>query len=65
MSNVMLKYDMCDDLIRTLTHTYNTMLKYGYTPNEFNASLVTLIPKKSNNLTTPSDFRPQPLHILL
>ena len=58
VSNEMLKYGMCDDLIRALTDTYNTMLKYGYTPNDFNTSLVTPIPKKGNNLTTPSDFRP-------
>jgi len=34
------------------------MLKYGYTPNDFNTSFVTPIPKKDNNLTTPSDFGP-------
>jgi len=34
------------------------MLKYGYTPNDFNTPLVTPIPKKGNKLTTPSDFRP-------
>ena len=58
VSNEMLKYGMCDDLIRALTDTYNTIIKYGYTPNDFNTSLVTPIPKKGNNLTTPSDFRP-------
>jgi len=56
VSDQMLKYGMYDDFIRALTDTYNTMLKYGYTPNDFNTSLVTSIPKKDNNLTKPSDF---------
>ncbi len=58
VSNEMLKYGSCKDLVRIMTEIYNIMLKFGYTPIDFNTSLVTPIPKKDNNQSTPTDFRP-------
>jgi len=46
IDNEMLKYAICAELITILTHIFNQMYKYGYTPENFNVSLVTPIPKK-------------------
>ena len=57
ITNEMIKYAICPELIRLLHHVFNYMYNYGYTPENFNVSLVTPIPKKGE-LKTPSDFRP-------
>lgn len=44
-------------MVRTVTITFNMMIKYVYTPSDFNTSLLTPIPKKGT-LMTPSDYRP-------
>ena len=48
---------MCPELIKIFHHIFNYMYKTGYTPCNFNISLVTPIPKKGE-LYTPSDYRP-------
>lgn len=57
VTNEMIKYAMCETLVDILRCIFNNMVKYGHTPNDFNISLVTPIPKKGEN-KTPSDFRP-------
>ena len=57
ISNEMLKYGNCDNLISILHYVFNQMFKNGYTPNDFNTSLVSPIPKKGE-LNEPKDFRP-------
>ena len=57
ISNEMLKHGNCNNLISILHQIFNQMFKNGYTPNDFNTSLVTPIPKKGE-LTEPKDYRP-------
>ena len=45
VSNEMVKHGICNNLIKVITDIYNLMIKYGHTPNDFNTSLVTPIPK--------------------
>jgi len=57
MTNEIIKYALCPELIRILTHIFNQMFKYAYTPSDFNISLITPIPKKGD-CKSASDFRP-------
>ena len=57
VSNEMVKFGLCPILKNILTTTFNMMISYGYTPDNFNTSLLTPIPKK-DTLITPSDYRP-------
>ncbi len=57
ITNEMIKNAMCPELIKIFHHIFNYMYKTGYTPCNFNISLVTPIPKKGE-LYTPSDYRP-------
>ena len=57
LSNEMFKYGACDNLIKLLQLIFNTMIKTGHIPNDFNISLVTPITKKDSPLS-PSDSRP-------
>ena len=44
MTNEIIKY--APELLRILTHIFNQMFKYAYTPSDFNFSLITPSPKK-------------------
>lgn len=57
ISNEMIKYGKCSYLVNLLNIIFNNMIRFGHTPSEFNISVVTPIPKKSE-LNTPSDYRP-------
>ena len=57
ITNEMVKYGNSELLIKILKCIFNSMIKYGHTPDDFNISMVTPIPKKGEN-KTPSDFRP-------
>jgi len=57
ITNEMIKYASCPELIRLFHHIFNYMYCHNYTPSNFNISLVTPIPKKGD-LKEPSDFRP-------
>ena len=53
----MIKHGMCDELIDLLAIIFNNMIKQGHTPENFNISLVTPIPKKGK-AESVSDYRP-------
>ena len=57
INNEMLKYAQCDELFTILTHIFNQMYKHGYTPENFNISLVAPIPKKGE-CNSAADYRP-------
>ena len=57
LSNEMFKYGACNNLILLLKIIFNTMIRTGHIPNDFNISLVTPIPKKDAPLS-PSESRP-------
>lgn len=53
----MLRHGLNEKICIILTHVYNVMIMFGYTPKDFNISLVTPIPKKGA-MNKPSDYRP-------
>ncbi len=57
MTSEIIKYASCPELTRILTHIFNQMFKYAFTPSDFNISLITPIPKKGE-CNSASDFRP-------
>ena len=42
--NELIKYGLSDELVKVLSWLYNSMLKYGHIPSNFNVCLVTPIP---------------------
>ena len=57
ISNEMLRFGMDDNISCILAVVFNNMVKHGYTPENFNISLVTPIPKKGE-MKSCNDFRP-------
>ncbi|CAF0714681.1 unnamed protein product [Brachionus calyciflorus] len=57
ISNEMLRFDMNDNISCILEVVFNYMVKHCYTPEKFNISLVTKIPKKDEKKSC-NDFRP-------
>ncbi|CAF1080507.1 unnamed protein product, partial [Brachionus calyciflorus] len=57
VSNELLFYGNNEKIRLILSCIFNTMIKYGYTPDNFNVDLATPIPKKGQ-MKEPSDLRP-------
>jgi hypothetical protein len=57
ISNEMIKYGAGENLITIMHCVFNKMVQHGSTPTDFNASLVTPIPKKGQ-MNKVEDFRP-------
>lgn len=53
----MLRFGLNEKILCILAVIFNNMVRFGYTPEDFNISLVTPIPKKGNMEKT-SDYRP-------
>ncbi|ROT79003.1 putative tenascin-like [Penaeus vannamei] len=47
-----------DNVLRAMTHLYNTSLASGYFPAPFKTAIVALIPKPNKDLTDPKNYRP-------
>ena len=47
-----------DNLLRAMTHLYNSSLATGHYPSPFKTALVALIPKPKKDLTDPKNYRP-------
>ena len=56
ISNEMLKFGLCDEIINMLQLTFNVMIQFGVVPKNFNLSLVTPMPKK-DKMNKVSDYR--------
>ena len=54
----MYRYGVDTALANVITWYFSELFSIGYMPKDFNVSLITPIPKTSNQSTDPADFRP-------